>query len=62
MNERLEKLKALLDELRSDAFGDCYGIADFIDEYPYLKIQSEKLSAEISIYDKALKDIENFQL
>ena len=59
MKERLEKLKALLDEIMSDSYADQYGIADFIsDDTPKLQAQMDKLSKESAFYQTTLDQLD----
>ncbi len=53
MNERLIKLKTLVEEIKSDSFSDQYSIADTDNN----KLM-EKLSRESHFYQKILNQIE----
>lgn len=60
MKERIEKLKAEIAELRSDAFGEQYGYADIADR-PGIQAILDKLSTETALYDRILKEIQTFE-
>jgi len=58
MKERLEKLKILLEELKSDSYAEQYGICDFVDRHPNIKAKSDQLAEECAFYQNTLDKIE----
>lgn len=58
MNERLNKLKELLEELKSNSYGDQYGLADFVETNKSAEQRMNELAAESALYQKMLNDIE----
>jgi len=52
MKERIKELTDLLERLRSESYGDQYGIADFIETDPKLQKDMDELAAESDMYTK----------
>lgn len=61
MKERLQKLKRLLEELKSDSFGAQYGIADFAEKNTEVDNQLKVLARESAFYQMLLKELEDDQ-
>jgi hypothetical protein len=61
MKERLEQLKKLLFELKSDSYSDQYAIADFIQGDGKNEKAIQQLSAESELYLKLITKIDAFK-
>jgi hypothetical protein len=57
MIERLNKLKTLLEELKSESLSEQYGFADFIESSKQAKKEMDKLNFETFFYIRFLKEV-----
>jgi hypothetical protein len=58
MNERLQKVKDILEQFQSYSYGDQYGNADWVETNPELMNQNNLMSQEVQIYKEAIEKIE----
>lgn len=58
MNERLKQLKAIIEELKGDSFGERYGIADWVDTNKAYAELSDALATECDFYRRTLNELE----
>jgi hypothetical protein len=59
MEERLTRLKSLLEELKENCYADQYGIADWVETNKSAKLKMEKLSSESYFYQKTIDTIKS---
>lgn len=59
--DRINKLRILIEELRSESFSDQYGLADWVETNEIYKDTMEILSKESDFYLKLLKEIKEFE-
>jgi hypothetical protein len=56
--ERLTKLRELIEQLKGESFGEQYGLADWAESDPKINEQLNDLSKETAFYQKLLRELE----